>query len=444
MDSRELLNTSKLLIHLDTIDLDESDLNEGTKKLLEYFGNESLEFRFPPNKFERIDKLGKLNYKYYLNWKKGEIFEIVLKYTENQETRWAFSKQLDLIERITQKVYGKKSILAKERESIIQIYIQEIFNRSDKTGLFVTNNKRLLENRLYLESISYQGKLNIVSPLEACEIVGLFFRNKKKYLVQKNHSFNKGLWHWSFLRMNLDRYNVGDFFIDALARRFSFCSMALDEMGFQFYTKPTNDTANNLIYHFNYFISLITGIFDNLALKTDEFLNINFSNKTQISINPRSGKDFLKEVREKNPQIRNYIDSYHPIIILIHKLRNLIIHGGMIKDFAYEDISPESKWKGNFLEIDAETLQWIKRLKLDSKQNDKFSKWGIYSFHDEFALEPFHFSKQLLNYIIPFINGYLELLGYPSIKDTLFKTENDFKKQIEIFNKTALTCLENC
>jgi hypothetical protein len=46
------------------------------------------------------------------------------------------------------------------------------------------------------------------------------------------------------------------------------------QMGFQYYQGVDNDTMDNTLYHFNYFVSLITGIFDSLAIRTKNQYNL--------------------------------------------------------------------------------------------------------------------------------------------------------------------------
>ena len=56
--------------------------------------------------------------------------------------------------------------------------------------------------------------------------------------------------------------------MDALANRFEFLLRSVDEIGFLYYMKVNNDIKVDMMYHFNYAITLITGIFDSLALIT--------------------------------------------------------------------------------------------------------------------------------------------------------------------------------
>ncbi len=91
---------------------------------------------------------------------------------------------------------------------------------------------------------------------------------------------------------------VVDKILDAFSSRFVFLLMALDEMGFQYYQGVDNDTMDNTLYHFNYFISLITGIFDSLAIRTKNQYNLKskylFSWEEIPGNDSRKLTDFLK------------------------------------------------------------------------------------------------------------------------------------------------------
>jgi hypothetical protein len=179
----------------------------------------------------------------------------------------------------TRKVYDKDSINQEELDKILTVFIQAVFNSSEKSNIYITNDKLLLKNRLWFESHSPNCPsatcpLNIMSVEEAALFIDLFFKKNEKYFASSRYALNKGLWYWFSMRLKLAHYNVGtptlgDPMIDALADRFYYALMALDEMGIQYFLGSNNDTMDDTLYHFNYLITLITGIFDNLALKTN-------------------------------------------------------------------------------------------------------------------------------------------------------------------------------
>jgi hypothetical protein len=60
-----------------------------------------------------------------------------------------------------------------------------------------------------------------------------------------------------------------------------------------------------VFYHIEYLISLVTGIFDSLALETSSRHNLRFD-PIKISLSNSSGNDFLKEVDKANSDLASY------------------------------------------------------------------------------------------------------------------------------------------
>ncbi|MBI2673503.1 hypothetical protein HYX19_04530 [Candidatus Woesearchaeota archaeon] len=66
----------------------------------------------------------------------------------------------------------------------------------------------------------------------------------------------------------------------------------------------------------------------------------------------------------------------------------------------------------------------------DSDGLDPFSKWGKYKLHESCFLEPFTFCKEFLKRLIPFIDSFLEKLGFPNFIEDL-KTKNPQDRFLE-------------
>jgi hypothetical protein len=213
--------------------------------------------------------------------------------------------------------------------------------------------------------------------------------------------------------------------------------MALDEIGIQFFLGPDNDTMDNALYHFNYLISLITGIFDNLALKTNSYLRINFSDLRKVSLSNVSGREFLKEVRERNRVMRDHVSSYMAFIQLIYTFREIVIHREGLAGITYQHKEDDEKWTANFVRISEEQRNFIKLCGDVDSEFDPFSEWGVYAKHGVF-LEPFHFSMKALAMLRRFVDEYLELLGYPSFIETQQQRNDGFTRTLNVFERGHL------
>jgi hypothetical protein len=118
--------------------------------------------------------------------------------------------------------------------------------------------------------------------------MNLFLKYRKQYLSSvrphpkiQPHGFNRGLWYWYSFRTKVPFFHVGvtinEPYLDAFSSRFINILMSIDEIGIQYYSGVNNDTLDDTMYHFNYFITLISGIFDALALTTKDKYELTFS-----------------------------------------------------------------------------------------------------------------------------------------------------------------------
>ena len=417
MDSRPILKKrTKIGILIDSKSFDKllstgDDTNVET--LLKYFGSDPFEFVRSPfdTNHDELEKVSAFIEKYD---DKGNLSAI--KIINKSQPKIYFNHQMRDIEEI-----GKFKHI--EKEAIVLTYIQALLNSPHDMNIFITNNKTLLKNRLWLEShvpgLPQGCYLNIVSVEGAKEIMDLFSKYQNKYYISGNHSCNEGQWYrLSFLSKvpNFHVGHVGDPFLYAFSNRFIYLLMSVDKMGFQYYLGVNNDTLNNILYHFNYIISLMTGIFDSLAIITQEQYNLTFKGDpippAKISLNPRAGRDFLRALRDskRNPNLRKHINNYVNFIKLIYRLREVIIHREMLQKTALEFIGSDEKWKANFVKIDHDIADCIRLCNDGDQKYEPITQWGRYRLHNDNFLEPFQFAKSATMILITFSNEYLELL----------------------------------
>ena len=369
--------------------------------------------------------------------KKSELSSLTIQFSDSIESH-AFDYLIADIRLITEEIYHKKNVTADEIKTILFVFIQAIFNSSSKANICITNNKIILKKRLWFESHFPGGQLNIMSINEASHFLDLFYKKKGKFPFTGNCYFNKGLWYWNSMSSKIPHYNPGDPLIDALVTRFYYSLVAVDEIGIQYYSGVNYDTMDMSLYHFNYLISLITGIFDNLALKTNQSLNINFKDLRSVCLNKKSGKDFLNEIKEKDSTIRELIHKYVCFINVIYRFREVVIHREGLDKKGFENKSETGRWKANFIKIDKGIATELKHIGDKKGDIDPVTNWGIYSVGDIYFLEPFHFSCEAVLLVAQFVDEYLELLGYPLYIDKNKKAKGDFPRNLENFEKFHL------
>jgi len=352
--------------------------------------------------------------------------------------RTFFGYRWEDIAAITQAIFGKAVISEQEFERVLLVFVQatlSMVNINKKTvNIFVTNESTLLKKRLWFESHFPGGTLNIMSVEEAGVFIDLFLKKQGKYRVSAFASLNKGYWYLLSMRLKLPHYNVGDQMLEALSQRFEFILMALDEMGIQFYSGTNNDTMDNTLYHFNYLITLMTGIFDNLALKTNSQLGINYADLRRVCINNNAGKEFLREIRERNQPIRDHIASYMGFINLIYEFRELVVHREGLVNTGFENRG-DVRWRANFIRINMEIHDRLRTCGDTPSQFDPFTEWGFYQMGGFLLLDPYHFAFEATMKLTTFVDKYLELLGYPSFiasarnrRDNFADTLNGFER----------------
>jgi len=270
--------------------------------------------------------------------------------------------------------------------------------------------------------------------VEASEYLDLIYKYNERYYITGYYLLDKGLWYWHSMRLKIPHFNVGDSYINALATRVTYICMAIDEIGMQYYRGVNNNTMDNTLYHFNYIISLFTGIFDNLALSTNNQLGINYIDLRKVSLN---NDDYLKEIKSRKVELRKHIANNRNFIRLIYKFRELVIHREGLETSSFHH-GGDPPWEANFITISEEIENRINEINRDYLY-DPFTIMGYYSI-DSFRrfLEPYHFSKKAAKILFNFVDRYLELLGFPNFIEEQRKKDDSYTRTMNVFEKYHL------
>lgn len=396
------------------------------------------------------------------------ITDIQIK-TDNICSTILYDYEPSFVEYLARKIYNKSDPNPFELNSVESILVFDTLKsrrNSPNPHIFVTNNEKILNKRLILESSNLlnsnrRNSIYIVNVEESKEIMDLFLKYRNKYILYANPitkssmTVNKGQWYSYSFRSKVPNFHVGvdkEPFLDAFSSRFVYLLRSLDEIGIQYYSGANNDTLDDTMYHFNYFISLITGIFDALALTTKNKYNLTFRRDdipSKTSLHNKAGEDFLKALRDQNKDLRKLINQNVDFIKLIYELRELVIHRKMLEKTLLKVHYKNSKsfriinkngWKMNCIKIDKSILNYFPRN--DKKQKFKsVTNCGVCQLNDDYVLlEPYDFSKKILKILIQFSNEYLELLGFNDFLEELKEEnpEDKFIKGIELFRKGNL------
>jgi hypothetical protein len=320
-----------------------------------------------------------------------------------------------------------ETLTKEELENIDLVFIEDAFNQFEDSSLLVTENNLLLSHRGDFQRKLSSTPLNIVTMEEAAEFVDLTFKYNSQFLISNHFTTSKNAWYWYSFRLKVPHYNV-DFserknqtiiemlknsMMDGFSQRICFLLMSIDEMGFQHFSGVNNVTQEDMLYHFNYFILLMTGIFDSLALQAMDKYGLTFEgshNPSRISLNARNGKEFLKALKAENLPLGQHIQNNCDLIKAPYLLREAIAHREGLRATHFDD----NGWQANLITVPSKFVECLRRLGDTNRRYVQITDFGIYS---PSFLDPFVFSKEIANLLFVFCDKYLELMGYPNFRE---------------------------
>jgi hypothetical protein len=347
---------------------------------------------------------------------------------------------------------------------LILAFILKTFSETstDRKTILVTERKKLLNRLNWIRGgFPKLPAYSILRPDEATIFIDLYCKNKNKFLIAPNYYVNRGLWYlyslkakvlsyqkvWSLIVFGEKNIPQGEDLMDitaSLGDRITDMLRAIDEIGINYYSGVDNDTQDAIVYHFNYLITLFTGVFDSLAWISKYRYQIKFDQYERIGLRKERQKDFLNLLFEKNNKIKDFLGKNSSLINLMYSPRDLTIHRARLKALRFDNRN--DNFYLNMIKIPKEFFDQIVML---SKENgSRLSEWGHYKLGDGYFLEPYRFVKKVIPELIDFVNKYLDLLDFdeyartiPALKKKLEENNTpnqDFLKQLEIFNKSKL------
>ena len=392
------------------------------KALLEYSGSKYFEFLRTPGDTEHGELRSVLAYSEKRD-EKGMLGAIEIAGDESG-SKTCFDYLAEDVERVGQQIYGKKCLDSSERETATLPFVLvalSLYGLRDSSRILITDREVLLKNRLRLEAGFPGQPQNIVSFEEAKEIMDLFLKYRSKYYIVHSFGCDKGLYYWLSFRSRVPHFHVCKPILNAFATRFVYLLTSVDEIGFQYYSRADNNAMDSMMYHFNYFVSLVSGVFDSLAIETRDVYSLGFEqHPNKVSLNPKVGRDFLKEVRKSNRELRHHITEYANFMKLIYELRELVVHRELLGRMAIGSCRDMGPWRMNLFRISRDIALLIRASGDRSSKGDQITPWGVYRLADtEYLLEPFRFVKSVARKLVAFADEYLRLIGFSDFLEDL-------------------------
>jgi hypothetical protein len=439
-------NNQILYIFIDSESIDRSISNkEGRAEALLAYNTEKIFkfFRSPFNtSYKNLVEIS--SFEIQKDIEGNTIKELTIKDSNDSEPTYVnFPFTMKNIEEFAKDIFKKESPSENEKETILLVLIHHIFisfGIYNGESIYVTNNKKLLKNRLWFQ-LHLSSKIEILQIEEALEIMDLFAKAQGKYYLRPYGTADKKGWYWLSFRSKVPHYHVpyrAPFekrnILEAFASRFTYLLMSIDEIGIRYLWLKDKDIT--IPYHFNYFISLITGIFDNLAIVSKEKYQIklqhDYPNRTSLS--NTAGAEFLQSIKKYSSPLHSHIHNYREFINLMYELREVSIHREAFRDVGYT----QNKKFALFFVIDQKIACMIKRCGDKLLYGNAMTNWGM--INDSVVgvlLEPYHFAKAAGLKLVDFSDEYLRLLGFSRYIDTLTQ-KNSYVKEIKLFEQYSL------
>jgi len=451
-----LLKTSRLRIVVDSASFESAltDKNAHATRLLTYFDSGPFDFLRSPLDTHHVALAQIPKYKLTRNENGFPVSIEIEHVTEDLSESKTISLGCapSLVTNFAEHISGKSPPSQEAFDRVILAYSQAALTRYHDTDLLVTGDDVLLSHRWWFQGLD---EMTIASVEEALEIMDLFAKRRGIYFLSSHHRADGRLWYWCSFRSKIPHYNVGTDILASFDARFAYVLMGIDEMGTQYYLGADNDTMQNTMYHFNYFLSLVCGIFDALAIETRDRLKIQFKGDNipaRISLNKKAGDKFLRALSKDSSgrKLRQHIDRFRDFIDVIYGMREFVVHRELPQETRFRYLGKDGQeWTGNFIDLSKNTKVWrlVRGLDTTRKPYEPMTKLGLYRGFEEpppaadrrpFSfLSPYDFAKAATMKLIQFSDAYLESLGYPDFLQTLSPT-SDLLDDIKILRNDAL------
>lgn len=442
MDCQKIIAVKKVNVIIDSYSIyNRIKSNSKLIKSLKYNNcNEINMFKSPIEKTDTIldeipsfsfikSKEDKIN-GYQVDYGKGRVSHSYLYYDE------------EMFKGIGEKIiYNKSSLNQYEFQQVINLMVYKSKNiplNDEETTIYLTEDSVILKQRYKLRNWSNSIKL-IMNLEEIDEYLNLYFKNKSKYFIAPQYSYNQGYWYSTYVEFKVPYLpNNSSIYLEGIQNKFVYGIKSLENMGIEYYSGTNNDTYQNKIYYFNYIIISICGIFDNLGLLMHEKYNLQYD-KHKINLKYNNFFNLLPE------NLKKLIIKYMQFIKLLYSedLRHSIIHGSGFNGIFHYEASPdnlERMWEVSCIKLPKKIEKILPHLQDKNKEYDPFSFYGkidnTFSEEGIILIEPYHFAKSIFYKTFEFTNFILKEMGYEN--QIKIKELKDIKNDYKLFKENTL------
>lgn len=446
----EEIKLKNLVLLLDSDSLKSSE----AKRLLAYDDNEFFEFISIGKSEKHTELIIEKN-------SDGAISQLVIDKSESKVKQYEEYVGFGYLD---SDIKGMAEYLNIRIEDLTKLFILEALKVKDDSILLVTENKKLLNRLLWRRQFSNIPEYDVVNPKNAGRLIDLHLKKIDKFIYAPHCYMGEWLWYWMSFKSKVGNYqlpwSIAVFskdieisykkelaeILDGLSGRIVDILMAVDEISLEYNKQVNNNTQAKIIYHFNYWLTLYSGVLDNLALISQIRYQIPFVNQERIGLSSNKNKEFLKLLYARNPNIKSLLMKNSNLTRLVSNPRNVVIHRERLKG-----VTVDNRDENFYLNMVRISESFFERITLLSKEDgNKLSSWGHYKSHNDYFLEPNRFVSRASIELFKFVNDYLETLDfksllnkYPEIKKRILESEQkdtatNYQKTLEVFKKMSL------
>jgi len=324
----------------------------------------------------------------------------------------------------------------KIKSALLDVLAFEAISRGyEGESIFVTQYSNLLEKNIWIQK---RNDVKILSFVQTLEYFDLYLKKRNLYYANPHsRRVNGKAFHYWFLLKHLvpqfakawsisvfsekviqNGTNIKDV-LSGLTDRFENALCPSDRIAMEYTKRPINSTEWEMLYNFNYFCLLVTGIFDLLAWLTVHRYSLPIPTELdrphEVSIQitkPKSwGAKFVKIVSQSNPSLASFIKKNQDFIKLFYPMRHAVQHREPVRGAQFTDL--DESWTASLAHIKQDALVAIRKI---DQLGYPFTKWGLLNSSGfGYLLEPHRFTRNALRNLMAFANIYIELLDFPSL-----------------------------
>lgn len=281
--------------------------------------------------------------------------------------------------------------------------------------VFLTNQPDVLRHR---HQLGAEARVWILSVLECLDYFEVTSKARGDYFFDTFTSTDRSLYYIRLVNQKvpaLARLQIpGDSepaevrvseYARSLHHRLGYLIEAVDEAAALYYERSSAGANDAMLYHFNYFLLLLTSAFDNLGWILNYFYSLGLESKPK-AIEPTKTRAIRRDIKIAAPWLAEEFAQRDMELDLFYAIRNHAAHRLSTWGIGFYD---ESSDNGAILcEIDEALTDPFMRL--DGQEGTYYSNWGLRKVDSTLVLEPYRFMSQSLQVALSLSDRVTRLL----------------------------------